>query len=524
MARQEQCRSSASLVCSRPGACCAHMLPKPQTRLPACLPECPARPPTTSPLPPTHTMQVAHLSYHTAFPHTPFNPYHFLAPLESGCLPGADTPGSSSGSSIIALAMYSGGGVRYLHAAVGRQPAQGVAVPSTQPLSGATSEEGEEDSSTSNFPPPDATAAMVEAGGESPAGQRSQAPPPAAAVEAGTQQREQTTSSRNSWPPVEQQRAGSPAGSPWPRQRRRTPRRPPPCPSLAADSADCELGVRYTLLHSTHAAGRSGGSSWQAVAGSSVSDASGCAAAAVSCTAAPAQLDLEACIFAALQQQGLPPGALLDYAAAPIQACSWQGREGLLLLAVLRLSRAQPQENYGGQQQQQQRQGQQATRSACVLLHASAASGKAAAVEWLEPPYPWHDDLSAFLVQQTAFAGATGLCWCLGCSMRWEAVQGGVGPALHGSALPTAAVGTATDAQLLHFPMAPHAALPAGLAFEKAPAFFADFMRARWGAPPPRWRLPLVLTNRSVLGSGQSLQHIAHPWLPQAILGYGSDL
>lgn len=62
--------------------------------------------------------------------------------------------------------------------------------------------------------------------------------------------------------------------------------------------------------------------------------------------------------------------------------------------------------------------------------------------------------------------------------------------------------------------------MAAGLAFEKAPAFFADFMRARWGAPPARGALPLVLSNRSVLGSGQSLAHVAHPFLPQAILGY----
>lgn len=60
----------------------------------------------------------------------------------------------------------------------------------------------------------------------------------------------------------------------------------------------------------------------------------------------------------------------------------------------------------------------------------------------------------------------------------------------------------------------------AGLAFDKAPAFFADFMRSRWSPPPPRWSLPLVLSNRSVLGTGRSLGHITHPWLPQAILGY----
>ena len=65
----------------------------------------------------------------------------------------------------------------------------------------------------------------------------------------------------------------------------------------------------------------------------------------------------------------------------------------------------------------------------------------------------------------------------------------------------------------------------AGLAsFDKAPAFFAEFLRGRYSAPPPRHRLPLVLTNRSVLGSGESLQHLAHPFLPLAILGYSNAL
>lgn len=71
-------------------------------------------------------------------------------------------------------------------------------------------------------------------------------------------------------------------------------------------------------------------------------------------------------------------------------------------------------------------------------------------------------------------------------------------------------------------PPAPPALYPAGLAFEKAPTFFAEFLRSRWAAPPFRPHLPLVLSNRSVLGTGCSLAHIAHSWLPQAILGYGS--
>ena len=150
----------------------------------------------------------------------------------------------------------------------------------------------------------------------------------------------------------------------------------------------------------------------------------------------------------------------------------------MLLLAVLCLLRpaaAQQQQQLkqvdpGGRQtssptpaHHHQQASQPPQRSACVLLHAAAGSGAPRLVEWLEPPYPWHNDLSAFLVQQTAFAG---------------------------------------------------------LAFEKAPAFFGDFMRSQYCVPPPRRRLPLVLSNRSVLGTGTSLQHIAHPYLPEAILGY----
>ena len=42
------------------------------------------------------------------------------------------------------------------------------------------------------------------------------------------------------------------------------------------------------------------------------------------------------------------------------------------------------------------------------------------------------------------------------------------------------------------------------------------------GAPPRAGSLPLVHTNSSVLtGGGRSLAHLAHPWLPQALLGFG---
>lgn len=226
------------------------------------------------------------------------------------------------------------------------------------------------------------------------------------------------------------------------------------------------------LVSCTHAGKHAGlkTSAWQAPANGLASRRSGCAggggacqaSAAVSLLEAPAHLDLEACIYAALQQRGVPPSALVDYAAAPMLACCWGQEEGLLLLAVLRLSR-QPASAGLGEEQRQEGSNQPQHRTACVLLHAAARSGVGAVVEWLEAPYPWHHDLSAFLVQQTAFSG---------------------------------------------------------VAFEKAPAFFAEFMRARWAVPPSRHCLPFTLSNRSILAGAQSLQHIVHPWMPIAILGY----
>ena len=59
-----------------------------------------------------------------------------------------------------------------------------------------------------------------------------------------------------------------------------------------------------------------------------------------------------------------------------------------------------------------------------------------------------------------------------------------------------------------------------GVGFSKAAAYFADWLRTAHGLPQRRLALPLVLTNKSVLAGGQSLPYIAHPWLPQAILGY----
>ena len=492
-------------------------------------------------------MQVAHLTYHTAYPHTPFNPYHFITPLDdsSDGSSGGSSSGSSGGGSRLAVALYGGDTVRFLHASVHRQAAQPPPSPGPQPSppSLGAAEEGEEDSSTSNFASPDIEQPAARAAGAGaaepalePAGQRAPTQQPAAAPQGdSSQQQQQQQQQQHSTPQSSGWAAGSPLGSPWPRQGQRHRRRRPPPSSPSAEGPDSELGVQYALVSCTHTIG----SVWHpppaGTSGSSLSSSGSCCAA-ISVAAAPQHLDLEACVYAALRQQGLPAGDLLDYAAAPVQGCSWQGRDGLLLLAVLRLRRpqqpagaaqqpgvaAQPlqpqlagQQPAGQQPAAQQPAGQQPapSRSACVLLHVAAGSGAAVAVEWLEPPYPWHADLAAYLVQQTALAGG------LACSSReGRRGCGRGGQDMHAGPHTHSWTGSISARRLTPSHVPPP---PAGLAFEKAPAFFADFMRSRWAAPPPRARLPLALSNRSVLGTGRSLAHVAHPWLPQAILGYG---
>lgn len=351
---------------------------------------------------------------------------------------GSNDP-SSSGSGRLAVALYGGDAVRVVHATVQRQAAQAL------PLLGThAAGDGEEDSSTSNFPSPDvqlgagspgAAAAAALDGGSPPleaAGQRAPAQPPAATPQSGSMQQQQ----QRGTPQSSGRGAGSPLASPWPRQSQRQ-RQPAPSRAAPPEGHDGELEVQYALVSCTHAVSRgwhppppSGGSG-----GSGANDGS---LAAVSISIAPEHLDLEACIYAALQQQGLPASDLLDYASALVQASSWQGRDGLLLLAVLRLRRPQPggaAQQEGQQQeraQQQQSQAQQPpqapSRSACVLLHVAAASGVASAVEWLEPPYPWHSDLSAYMVQQTALAGGRGrdalrVCRLCGCNWTVPAVH-----------------------------------------------------------------------------------------------------
>lgn len=62
----------------------------------------------------------------------------------------------------------------------------------------------------------------------------------------------------------------------------------------------------------------------------------------------------------------------------------------------------------------------------------------------------------------------------------------------------------------------------AGVTLDYEAAFGADWLRSRLSVPTAhRQALPYVLTNRSVINVGLSLKHIAHPWLPQCILGYG---
>lgn len=468
---------------------------------------------------------MVHLAYHTSFPHAAFNPFHSLALLDGS--PGACSSHGSISSTLqgctLAVALYTGAGVRYLHVAASRRGAQPL--PASPLARQQSSENDESNSSASRFLSPESAAAAPSAGvfAASPAGQRTPVQPPALSLDSPQQQQQQQR--RGSISPVP---SSFLRGSPSQQQQRRHWPQPHPAPQgrlLASPGSAAggeELEVQTALVACAHAYGGARSSSshfWQQHQrlSSDIAGSSG-AMAAVSLTVLPLQLDLESCIFDALRLQGLPPAALADYAAAPVQAGEWQGQDGLLLLAVLRLVReAAPVADQGCVMPaaaatsctQAEKRGQHAPhRSACALLHAAAPDGTARLVEWLEPPYPWHDDLSTFLVQQTAFAGA----------VRGGQAAGHPPGCLWAS---THAQGSWSRASCCHLlrPPSPHA----GLAFEKAPAFFADFLARCYGSGLlPRDRLPVVLTNRSVLGSGSSLSHIVHPWLPQAVLGWGA--
>lgn len=148
--------------------------------------------------------------------------------------------------------------------------------------------------------------------------------------------------------------------------------------------------------------------------------------------AAPAAvLDVEAAAFAALQSVGIPTSWLQDYAAVPVMQGCWRGRDGTLVLVLLRLQDLQHGSEqtdsemegettgeccteeavpaYGGWPRQQRRQAQQRCgaheQSACLLLHAAAVCGTGSTLELLHPPYPWQVELSQDLVQQLALAG-----------------------------------------------------------------------------------------------------------------------
>ncbi|KAL4859347.1 CDGSH iron-sulfur domain-containing protein NEET [Chlorella vulgaris] len=386
-------------------------------------------------------LQVSHLTYHTSYPHAAFNPYLFLTPLSP--VPSTRTSTSSStkeasqGGTTLAVALYSGSSVRYLHATVSRQAVQPAAataargrqLPPDQPRSAAlTTEDSEMDSSsvflspgssrssTPSLQPPQAPPAAWQQQQQQQQPQHVQQPLPS------QQQQQQQGAPTHSWPAFHHPPNASARSSPWrqPQQRQwqqqdqqQDQQQHVP---LGADSMQqpC-LDTHVCLVSCTHAGQHAGSktSTWQAPSHGLASRRSGCvggggacqASAAVSLLEAPAQLDLEASIYAALQQRGVPPSALVDYAAAPMLACCWGEEEGLLLLAVLRLSR-QPAPTGFGEEQRQEGSSQPQHRTACVLLHAAARSGVGAEVEWLEAPYPWHHDLSAFLVQQTAFSAS----------------------------------------------------------------------------------------------------------------------
>lgn len=339
------------------------------------------------------------------------------------------SPPCTQHASTLAVALYTGAVVRYVHASASRQAAHPL--PAThfgQPQSSGDDENG---SSASRFPSPEpASSSHARPLAASPAGQRTPLQPPALRLGSPQQhRRRQQQQQRQSDDVSSPSLPASPRRMPWQRhgqlqrasqqaaQEERWPTSP--CSSTQGD----ELEVQTAFVPCVHAYSSVRGSSSHSLQKHqqllSCTSGGGKAMAAVRLAAVPSHLDLEACIYDALRQQGLPPAALEDYAAAPVQGGEWQGYDGLLLLAVLRLARAAA--PLSGQkraqpppvaavpaaavQQEQARRQAAPHRSACVLLHAAAVDGAARLLEWLEPPYPWHDDLSAFLVQQTAVAG-----------------------------------------------------------------------------------------------------------------------
>ena len=159
-------------------------------------------------------------------------------------------------------------------------------------------------------------------------------------------------------------------------------------------------------------------------------------------------------------------------------------------------------------------------RSACALLHVAAASGSAEVAEWLEAPYPWHDDLAAYMVQQTAFAGGWRRVWSAGTGRAQVAVQAAGG--ISRQMVKCMCTSIRISVSFCAVAASPSCCRFAGLAFERAPAFFADFLRVSYCRPGGVVGRPTVLTNHSV-GSGMSLQHIVHPFMPLAILGYAAQ-
>ena len=274
---------------------------------------------------------MVHLAYHTSFPHAAFNPFHSLALLDGS--PGACSSHGSISSTLqgctLAVALYTGAGVRYLHVAASRRGAQPL--PASPLARQQSSENDESNSSASRFLSPESAAAAPSAGvfAASPAGQRTPVQPPALSLDSPQQQQQQQR--RGSISPVP---SSFLRGSPSQQQQRRHWPQPHPAPQgrlLASPGSAAggeELEVQTALVACAHAYGGARSSSshfWQQHQrlSSDIAGSSG-AMAAVSLTVLPLQLDLESCIFDALHLQGLPPAALADYAAAPVQAGEWQ--------------------------------------------------------------------------------------------------------------------------------------------------------------------------------------------------------
>lgn len=299
---------------------------------------------------------MAHLCYHTAPPHPPFNPYTALL------LPPLPTPtrGGLSPAYSIGVACNLGDGLRLVRLAVGPESAAAATAAARAAAAAA------------------AARAAAAATGPTPA---------AAAGPTGSSLGERATNGQQE-PSAWQGGGGDSSGGPG-------------VPAAAAEGPPPEqlleeMGLQYEVvacctassLASPSPAPSQGPASGERGAGRVASAASSAAVggglvAAVSAASLGAPLDWEEFIFRAVQQQGLPLHSLRDYGAALIvQGAGQQGRAGILALALLSVHTRSGQQCQ--QQQQHQSHQQPDGSSTCVpaqqflLVHIAAETGELA--------------------------------------------------------------------------------------------------------------------------------------------------